>query len=235
MMMKTTHLKLVLFLATICGHTQLSQATPLVSDSLNYRGALFTLESGWVENRYLVTYRADFSGFQGDADQAYIKAIDWNWVEGGIDSVELKSAPGHSTDWDTQQYQQIGLGDALGCGTGASQDAVCTQYSGSGAGFSALDSTEDLSWVFEISFRTFRQRDVMFNGGFTAALVDGKGFLSAPIMACNTQQNPGCPDVPAPLTELQEDNGSVPVPGVPALLLAGLAGLFISRRRPNRS
>ena len=99
MMIKRTHLKLILFLATICGHAQLSQATPLVSDSLSYRGAVFTLDSGWVEDRYLVTYRADFSGFQGDADQAYIKAIDWNWVEGGIDSVELKSAPGHSTDW----------------------------------------------------------------------------------------------------------------------------------------
>ena len=234
MMIKRAHLKLALILATICGHAQLAQATPLVSDSLSYRGAVFTLDSGWVEDRYLVTYNADFSGFQGDADQAYIKAIDWNWVDGDIASVDLRSAPGDSTDWQTQQNQQIGLGDAVGCGTGGGPDAVCTQYLGSGAGFSALESTDELSWVFEIGFRTFRQRDVMFGGGFNAALVDGKGFLSAPTMACNTQQNPGCPDVPAPLTERQEDNGSVPIPGVPALLLAGLAGLFISRR-PSRS
>jgi len=52
-------------------------------------------------------------------------------------------------------------------------------------------------------------------------------------MSCSGAQNPGCPD-PLPLVQLQtlaQDNGTVPIPGVPALLLAGVAGLVLSRRR----
>ena len=131
--------------------------------------------------------------------------------------------------------QQISTGDSVGCQSGGGANAVCTEFLGDSKGFSTLTDITDLRWVFELSFNELRQRNVFLGDGLRAAFVNGSGKLTAPIMSCSGAQNPGCPDpLPSPLVELQtlaDDNGNVPIPGVPALLLAGVAGLFLSRRR----
>ncbi len=227
-----------LLLLGICGHMHLSHAIPVDRDALEYNGALFELETAWVGGRYQITYSADFSGFQRDTEESYLKAIDWKWEGGNIGSVSLIEAPGGTDDWSAKAFYQIGISDSVGCELGGGSNAVCTDFIGNTQGFSTFtDAT--LSWVFEVSFRDkdVRQRDVLFDGGLRAAFVNGSGKLTAPIMSCSGAQNPGCPDPQIgfqPLLEIQafsEESGNVPVPGVPALLLAGLAGLFLGRRR----
>jgi hypothetical protein len=226
---KRNHFRLALLLAALCGHSVLSQATPIGGDTLDYRGAVFSLDSGWDGSRYLITYRANFSGFQGDQDQSYLKAIDWSWVNGDIGTVTLTAAPGDLSNWVAQTNQQIGLGDSPECEAGGGSDAVCTQFVGSDQGFSTFGSSEDLTWVFEIGFKEFRQREVLFEGGFGAAVI-GSGKLTDPVMSCLTAQNPACADQRLEIEELSDDNGSVPSPGVPALLAVGFAGMLLRRR-----
>lgn len=228
---KRNHYKMSLLLATLCSLGQLSQATPIGSDTLVYQGAVFTLDSGWDGARYLVTYRANFSTFQGEENEFYLKAIDWNWIDGDLGDVTLTAAPGDLRDWVARSNQQISVGDSPGCETGGGSDAVCAEYIGDAKGFSTFGSTEDLSWVFEVGFKTIRQKDVFFGGGFGAAIVNGSGKLTAPTMSCSGAQNPGCPDQRIEVQALAEDNGNVPIPGVPALLLAGIAGMFMMGRR----
>jgi hypothetical protein len=226
---KRNYFRLALLMAALCGHSVLSQATSISGDTLDYRGAVFSLDSGWDGNRYLITYRANFSGFQGDEDQSYLKAIDWSWIDGDIGSVTLTTAPGDLSNWVAQTNQQIGPGDSPGCETGGGSDAVCTQFVGSEQGFSTFGFSEELTWVFEIGFKELRQRQVFFEGGFSAA-VAGSGKLTTPVMSCLTAQNPACPDLPQQLARLSDDNGNVPSPGVPALLAVGFAGLLLRRR-----
>jgi MYXO-CTERM domain-containing protein len=232
----TQRYTLWLLLFAVCGQVQTSQAIPIASDVLEYNGAFFELETEWLGDNYRITYSADFSGFQGASDASYLKAIDWKWEGGNIGSISLISAPGSVSDWSAKTFSQIGVGDSVQCQLGGGSNAVCTDFIANDQGFSTLTDT-NLSWVFEVSFRNrnARQKDVLFDGGLRAAFVNGSGKLTAPIMSCSGAQNPGCPDpLQSPLVETQtlaDDNGNVPIPGVPALLLAGLAGLFLSRRR----
>jgi MYXO-CTERM domain-containing protein len=211
---------------------QFAHAIPIDSDTLEYNGAFFELETAWVDDSYRITYSANFGGLQRETEESFLKAIDWKWEGGNIGSVSLIEAPGELDDWSARAFYQIGISDSVGCEIGGGSNAVCTDFIGNDQGFSTLtDST--LRWVFEVSFRNrnVRQRDVFFDGGLRAAFVNGSGKLTAPIMSCSSAQDPGCPGQPIALRVLPEDNGSVPIPGVPALLLAGLAGLFLSRRR----
>jgi hypothetical protein len=213
----------------------MANATLIDTQVLDFQGAVFTLQGEWKDNRYLMTYQASFAGFQSSEGPSYLKAIDWKWEgeEGDtLSSVSLLEAPGSKDQWLAQTNQQISTGDSVGCQSGGGANAVCTEFLGDSRGFSTLTDITDLRWVFELSFNELRQRDVFLGNGLRAAFVNGSGKLTAPIMSCSGAQNPGCPD---PRVELQalslaEDNGSVPIPGVPALLLAGLAGLFLSRR-----
>ncbi len=233
MTLKQIRHALAISIATIFTSIPIAHATPVGTDTLYFHGAVFTLNGEWTENRYLMTYLADFSGFQGEGEPSYLKALDWHWEGSDISSVTLKEAPGGTDQWRTRSLHQIGKGDSLGCESGYSAGAVCTEYLGNPKGFDTLSELTDLRWVFEInfSFKQLRQQNRLLGDGLRAAFVDTSGKLAAPLMACSGAQNPGCPDQPILLSTLSETNGNVPVPGVPALLLAGLAGLFVSRRR----
>ena len=224
----TKRFTLGLLLLGLCGHMQLARAMPIDSDMLEYNGAIFELGTEWVDGSYRITYSANFSGFQRDTEQSLLKAIDWKWEGGNIGSVSLIDAPGGVDDWSARTYYQIGSGDSVGCELGGGSNAVCTDFIGNDQGFSTL-SDMTLDWVFEVSFRNrnITQRDVLFDGGLRAAFVNGSGKLTAPIMSCSGAQNQNCPDPRG----LSEEIASVPIPGVPALLLAGLAGMAMARRR----
>lgn len=238
--MKLKHIRhlVAISIATFFTYTPISHATPIGTDTLYYQGAVFTLSGDWTEDRYIITYLADFSGFEGGKEPSYLKAIDWNWEGRDISSVILKEAPGGTGQWLTQTSQQIDTVDSFGCKTDQNYDsgAVCTQFLGDTKGFATTTDLSKLRWVFEINFsyKFLRQTDGFLGDGLRAAFVNGSGTgkLITPMMSCSGAQNPGCPDE---RIELQtqapsEDNGNVPIPGVPALLLAGLAGLFLSRR-----
>lgn len=215
-----------------CAGAPMANAALIDTDVLVFQGAIFTLQGEWKDDRYLMTYQASFDGFQGSEEPSYLKAIDWKW-EGDtiISAVSLLEAPGGKDQWFAQTDQQIGAGDSVGCQSGGGDNAVCTEFLGDSKGFSTLTDIADLRWVFELSFNELRQREMFLGDGLRAAFVNGSGSLTAPIMSCSGAQNPGCPDQRIALQALPEDNGNVPVPGVPALLLAGIAGMFMSRRR----
>ncbi|MEE4145706.1 MAG: hypothetical protein V2I26_12955, partial [Halieaceae bacterium] len=167
------------------------------------------------------------------------KAIDWKWEGDLISSVSLLEAPGGTDKWLAQTDQQIGTGDSVGCEPGNIAGSVCTEFLGDTKGFATTSTLSQLRWVFELTLsdKYHRQNNRFLGDDLRAAFVDVSGKLTAPIMYCSGPQNPGCPDpLPSPLVQLQtlaEENGSVPIPGVPALLLAGFAGLVLSRRRDN--
>jgi hypothetical protein len=224
---------LAISIAGICTSIPASQATPIGTDTLHFNGAVFTLTGEWTDDRYVMTYLANFSGFQGDSEASYLKAIDWNWEGTDFSSVSLKEAPGGTDQWRTQTSHQIGTGYSLGCEPGYNLGAVCTEFLGDTKGFATTTELSELRWVFEvnISYKYLRQTDRFLGDSLRAAFVNGSGSLAAPIMSCSGAQNPGCPDQRIALQALAEDNGTVPIPGVPALLLAGIAGMFMSRRR----
>jgi len=213
----------------------LSHATPIGTDTLYFQGAVFTLTGEITEDRYTMTYLADFSGFEGGSGPSFLKAIDWNWDGSYIlGSVSLKEAPGGVDQWRTLTSYQIGTGDSVGCEPGEIAGSVCTEFLGDTKGFATTTDIGELRWVFDITIsdKYQRQSNRFLGDDLRAAFVDVNGKLTAPIMACSGAQNPGCADQ-LPLVELQplaRDNGNVPIPGVPALLIAGLAGLFLSRR-----
>jgi len=234
--MKLTQIRQVLAvsLATIFTSIPLSHGTPIGSDNLYFQGAVFTLTGELTEDRYTMTYLADFSEFEGGREHSFLKAIDWNWDGSYIlGSVSLKGAPGRPDQRRTLTSYQIGKGDSVGCKPGDIAGSVCTEFLGDPKGFVTTSEFSALRWVFELSFNELRQRNVFLGNGLRAAFVNGSGKLTPPIMSCAGAQNPGCPDerIELQALPLSQDNGSVPIPGVPALLLAGLAGLFLSRRR----
>ena len=213
-----------------------SQATPIGTDTLYFQGAVFTLTGEWTEGGYTMTYLADFSGFEGGSEPSFLKAIGWN-LEGSIilGSVSLKEAPGGTDQWKTLTSNQTGTGDYHSCEPGDNIRKVCTEFLGDPKGFATTTDLGDLRWVFEINMsdKYLRPGNRFLGDALRAAFVNGGGRLTAPIMSCSGAQNPGCRD-PLPLLQLQTqalDNGNVPIPGVPALLLAGIAGMFLSRRR----
>ena len=225
-------------IATIFTSIPLSHGTPIGSDTLYFQGAVFTLTGEITEGGYTMTYLADFSGFEGGSEPSFLKAIDWNWDGSYIlGSVSLKEAPGGVDQWRTLTSYQIGTGDSVGCEPGDIAGSVCTEFLGDTRGFATTTELSDLRWVFEIkmSDKYLRQGNRFLGDDLRAAFVNVGGKLTTPIMSCSGAQNPGCPD-PLPLVQLRtlaQDNGNVPIPGVPALLLAGVAGLVLSRRRSN--
>jgi len=224
---------LAILIAAACAHMPAPQALPLNTDVLIFQGAIFTLQGEWQDSRYIMTYEASFDGFQDNGEPSYLKAIDWKWQGDLISAVSLLEAPGGANNWLAQTDRQIGSGDSVGCTQGGGANAVCTEYLGDSKGFSTLTDLDSLRWVFELSFNELRQRDLFVGNGLRAAFVNGSGTLTAPIMACSGPQNPGCPDPQVEIQPVTAINANVPIPGVPALLLAGLAGLVLSRRRSN--
>ena len=214
---------LALALVAVCSHIPVSQAIPINEDTLNYQGAIFTLEGEWDNGIYRMTYWANFDEFKGTGDQSYLKAIDWKWEGAGISTVSLLDAPGGAGDWLAQTSHQIGLGESVGCEQGGGSNAVCTAFVGGASGLST--ATEgDLNWVFEISFKSTRQKDFFLKNGVRAAYIDDSGSLAAPVMSCGADGDSTCSRSFAPSA------ANVPVPGVPALLIIGLAGLSLCRR-----
>jgi hypothetical protein len=203
----------VLALLAICGRIPVALATPIIVDELNYQGAVFTLGGEWKRagSIYTMTYTAQFDDFQDADDQSYLTAIDWKWEGAKIDTVSLLEAPGAggTGDWTVQTSSQIG-GDAGKCLDTGDSNAVCTDFNGLG-----LSTAQDglLSWVFEIHFRELNLQQSFLQGGVRSAYVSA-GSLAAPDLLFI-----------APLSE----GANVPVPGVPALLLIGLAGLSLCR------
>lgn len=229
---------LAVSIATFFTSIPLSHGTLIGDDRLYFQGAEFKLTGEVIEDRYIMTYLADFSGFEGGSEPSFLKAIDWNW-EGSyiLGSVSLTEAPGGTDQWRTLTSHQIGTGDSVGCEPGEIAGSVCTEFLGDTKGFATTTELSELRWVFEITIsdKYQRQSNRFLGDDLRAAFVDVSGKLSAPIMSCSGAQNPGCAD-PLPLVQLQtlaQDNGNVPIPGVPALLLAGVAGLVLSRRRSN--
>jgi len=224
---------LAILIAAGCAHMPTAQALPLNTDVLDFQGAIFTLQGEWKDSRYIMTYEANFNDFRDNGETSYLKAIDWKWEGDRINAVSLLEAPGGANDWLAQTDKQIGTSDSVGCKQGGGANAVCTEYLANSKGFSTLTGLASLRWVFELSFNELRQRDVLLGNGLRAAFVNGSGTLTAPIMACSGPQNPGCPDPQVEIQPVTAINANVPIPGVPALLLAGLAGLVLSRRRSN--
>lgn len=217
-----------------CVGAPMANAALIDTDVLVFQGAIFTLQGEWKDSRYLMTYQASFTGFQGSEEPSFLKAIDWKWEGNPITSVSLLEAPGGKDQWLAQPDQQIGTADSVGCQSGGGANAVCTEFLGDSKGFSTLTDIADLRWVFELSFNALRQREIFLGDGLRAAFVNGSGRLAAPIMSCSGAQNPGCPDQRIALQALAEDSGNVPIPGVPALLLVGIAGMFMMGRRRGR-
>ncbi|MBE9538090.1 MAG: hypothetical protein IMF06_03355 [Proteobacteria bacterium] len=216
---------LALALVAVCGRMPVSQAMPINEDTLNYQGAIFTLEGEWVDAIYRMTYWANFENFTGTNDQSYLKALDWKWEGGHISTVSLLEAPGGAGDWLAQTSHQIGVGESVGCEIGGGSNAVCTDFVGSESGLST--ATEgDLRWVFEISFKHISQVDVYLRDGLRAAYINDSGSLAAPILSCGAAGEATCASDP----NITPASASVPVPGVPALLIIGLAGMSLCRK-----
>jgi len=221
---------LVLALVAICGHMPVTRAIPINPDTMNYQGALFTLEGRWTSgSNYEMTYWANFDNFESAAEQPYLKAIDWKWEGGKIDTVSLLSAPGDDGDWMAQTFHQIGIGDSVGCESGGGSNAVCTEFTGAGIGLSTA-TVGDVSWVFNISFKVRNQVDLFLKEGLRNAYVNESGLLAAPIMACDTVDDATCSGALDVIAPLSSPDAEVPSPGVPALLVIGLAGLLLGRR-----
>ena len=219
---------LLLALVAVCGHMPVSQAIPINSDTLNYQGALFTLEGEWDKAIYRMTYWANFDAFEGSSDQSHLKALDWKWEGSAISSVSLMEAPGGTEEWATQTFYQIDVGESVGCKKGGGSNAVCTEFTGSESPGLSTATEGDLSWVFEITFKSIRQVDVFLRDGLRAAYINAGGSLIAPVMTCGAEGELSCA---SGLDNIGAQD--VPAPGVPALLIIGLAGLFLCRAGGN--
>ena len=200
-------------MALVLGQVGVSHATPIDVQTVNYNGAVLSIEGEWQNpSVFRVTYSANFDNFLGDD---YLAAIDWKWEGAQINSISLLSAPTDVNDWLTQPFYQIDFGEDVGCAKGGGQGAVCTEYVGEGVGLSTL-LEGDLSWMFEVTFKHARQGDWLRNQGPRAGYQDG---LASPL---------GIVALAAPLNG--EVNGQVPEPGALSLLLIGLSGLLLGRR-----
>lgn len=218
----------VMALIAICGQISATQAIPL--STMDYQGALFTLEGKWTSgSNYEMTYWANFDNFEGATEQPYLKAIDWKWEGAQISAVSLVSAPGDSGEWMTQTHHQIGTGDLVGCELGGGSNAVCTEFTGEGVGLSTA-TTGDVSWVFDISFKHFNQIDLFLEEGLRNAFVDDSGLFAAPILACDTFDESICSDPLDVIAPVSLADAEIPIPGVPALLAIGLTGLLLTRK-----
>lgn len=206
-----------LALVAICGRVPTALAVTTIIDTMNYEGAIFTLGGEWEIERsiYTMTYTAQFGPSQNPQVQSYLKAIDWKWDGGTIDTVALLEAPGGKENWNAQTSRQIG-GEAAQCLEAGDSNAVCTEFNGLGL---STSDTGLLSWVFEISFKDFNQQESFLGGGVRSAYVTS-GSLAAPVMR---------------FFEPLPETTNVPVPGVPALLLIGLAGLSLCRASAGKA
>ena len=226
---KLNYMYVALALMVVCGRVPAALAVPITVDTLNYQGAVFNLKGEWDDGLYRMTYTADFNNFQDTEGQSYLNAIDWKWEGAGINSVFLAEAPGGVDDWKTQTFHQISSGDSSGCEKTGGANAVCTEFLGDALGLSVA-TDELLSWVFEISFKNdfnnTRQRDMLLGRGVRTAFVNDIGRLTTPIMSCENAEGAICSSDQIP-------PANVPSPGVPALLIIGLGGLWLFRRGKN--
>ena len=196
-----------------------SQAIPINENTLNKDGALFTIEGEWkTVSTYQLTYWANFDGFDGGDD--FLRAIDWKWQGGTINSISLVEAPGSLTDWSAKPFYQINYANFVGCAEGGSFSAVCTEYVGNGAGLSTTVSG-DLAWIFEVDFKDVRQRDLLLGRGPRAGLLGDSLPLASPLSITTASFLP------------DEPNRQVPTPGVLPLMLIGLGFLLKGRRTPK--
>ena len=222
---KLNYMYVALALMALCGRVPATLAAPIIVDTLNYQGALFNLDGEWDGSLYRMTYSANFDDFQDSGGQSYLTAIDWKWDGAGINSVFLAKAPGSVDDWQTQTFHQISSGDSAGCEKTGGSNAVCTEFLGDAPGLSVA-TDELLEWVFEISFKSFRQKDMLLGEGLRTAFVNDIARLATPIMSCGNAEGAICSSDQIPAA-------NVPSPGVPALLLIGLGGLWLFRRGNN--
>ncbi len=226
-----------LALVALCSQATLSQAIPINDSTVDYNGALFTTEGEWTDpSTYSMTYWANFAGYEGTGDQSFLRAIDWKWEGAGISSVSLLEAPGSTDDWMTQAFYQIAVGESVGCEKNGGSNAICTEYIGAGAGLST-DSSDDFRWLFEITFKNVRQQDLLLDSTIRSGYVNNNGGFASPLVSCSPGNESVCSSFAgANIVSLQSpgtaDAATVPIPGVPALLFIGLAGLLATRRRP---
>ena len=233
--MKHSNLKRLRAIAlfALCSHAVVSQAIPINTSTVDYNGALFTTEGEWTDpSTYSMTYWANFADFEGTGEQSFLKAIDWKWEGAGISSVSLLDAPGSTDDWLTQAFYQISVGDSVGCEKNGGANAICTEYTGSEAGLST-DSDADFRWVFEITCKNVRQQDLLLDSSIRSGYVNSLEGFAAPLVTCDPGDESSCNAFTDGLAALSlaPDSAEVPVPGVPALLLIGMAGLCFARRR----
>ena len=121
--------------------------------------------------------------------------------------------------------------DSVGCEKNGGANAICTEYTGSEAGLST-DSDADFRWVFEITFKNVRQQDLLLDSSIRSGYVNSLGGFAAPLVTCAPGDESSCYAFTDGLaTQSLPDSAEVPVPGVPALLLIGMAGLCFARRR----
>ena len=200
----------------------ISHAIPLNENTLDRDGALFTIEGEWTNaSTYQLTYWANFDGFDNGGNDDFLRAIDWKWQGGTINSVALVDAPGVLSDWSASPFYQIDYGNIIGCAVGGGFSAVCAEYVGEGAGLSTAISG-DLAWIFEVNFRDVRQRELLLGRGPRAGLLGDSALLAAPLGITTT-------------SFIAEDaNGQVPAPGVLSLILIGLGTLLMGRGRSLR-
>ena len=201
-----------------------AQAIPITDDTFEQDGAQLTIEGDWLNaSTYQVTYWANFDNFQSSGGDAYLTAIDWQWRTdqwngGKISSVSLVQAPGSVTDWFAQPFFQIDYGVSPGCAPGGGFGAVCTEHTGGGFDLSTA-LTGDLSWVFEVTFKDVRQQALLLGRGLRA---DYDSTLASPLGVTTRFARPDAVDA------------QVPAPGALPLVLIGLAGLVMGRRRQSR-
>ena len=195
-----------------------SQAIPINENTLEQDGALFTVEGEWLSaSIYQLTYWANFDEFDNGGGGDFLRAIDWKWQGGTINTVSLVDAPGSIDDWAAKPFYQINYANIVGCDVGGGFSSVCTEYVGEGAGLST-NISGDLAWVFEVNFKDVRQQDLLLGRGPRAGLLGDSIPLATPF-SITTAFDP------------REPNGQVPAPGALYLILIGLGALITSRRK----
>jgi hypothetical protein len=208
-------------LLLVTAHIGGAQAIPITDNTFEQDGALLTIEGNWLDaSKYQVTYRANFDNFQSSGGDAYLTAIDWqwradNWEGGSISSVSLVQAPGSISDWFARAFYQIDYGVSAGCTPGGGFGAVCTEHTGDGFALSSA-LAGDLSWVFEVTFKDVRQQDLLLGRGLRAGY---DNTLVSPL------------GITARFALPEAVDAQVPAPGALPLVLLGLAGLVMGRRR----
>jgi hypothetical protein len=205
-------------MALVLGQVGASHATPIDIQTLDYNGAVLSIDGEWQSGSvFQVTYKANLDNFLAGEGEDFLAAIDWKWVGAQIKSISLLSAPTDPNDWQTQPFYQIDFGEDVGCAKGGGQGAVCTEYVGREDAMLSMSLGGEFSWVFEVTFKHARQGDWLRNQGPRVGYQDG---LASPLGIIATA---------APLNG--EVNGQVPEPGALSLLLMGLAGMLLGRRR----